>query len=95
MCYVSPETIQKGIDDYKAEVREVVTRDPEFAREVLEELGYVMAGKFVEQLEKLNQAIIELCDDISEKEKAPASSEVEPTCSLCQKPWSLCFCIPL
>lgn len=28
------------------------------------------------------------------KEKAPASSEVEPVCSLCSKTYDKCFCLP-
>lgn len=31
----------------------------------------------------------------ADAKKAPASSEVEPVCGLCSKPYVKCFCIPL
>lgn len=117
MCYVSPEAIAKGIAEYNEKIKDEYLRDVEAFKAAVARLGFVFAEGAKGQVEYAETQEDYLCGgewrplvlevvwsyrNDAGKEKAPASSEVEPinqpdepTCHLCKRSYDRCRCLPL
>jgi hypothetical protein len=100
MCVVTQEQLERWEAEYEADVTDLYMSDTEAFTKAVRKLGFVhLANDRLEKIERLNEELRRLEDlacnpRIFINEKGPTSSEAEPNCGLCEKPYSACRCIP-